>query len=651
MILALAPPMAVLSLVTTSLLRSTFQQQAGTMVDYVTAQNTLSINRDLSDLEALLRQRTDRMQQALTAAVAEGVVGDLVARRRYADAGARLNSALAPSGASMITVVDAGGAVVARATNPKAYGDHLLWNQGPGEDGYVTDLRPLLRRVLEGASARGTLVLAPSVLRAVKVTPATAIPGLTTPLDRLSDQAWILLASGLRHEARGLAIAAMVPVPDTHGNIRGGAVAARVLNRDLELPRAYHRETGHWMAACLGEVIVAGDLPSTDRSVIGQSLAQEFTSPILRGGKQRWTGLVDSTGVELNAAGRALRDLNGMPVGLVVSASRVTELQRVVARMQADAARLESRSLLALLVWLCVGAGVAVVSAMLAGRGLTRPIRQLQDGARRIGAGDFSYRLRVRSGDELEQLAHEFNRMAEQLERARNQERLALIGRMASGIAHDIRNALTTIRGAAPLLAESDLPPEQRQEFYAMLVQSAQSISDMARDLVEFARGEQAALDLRTMSVDEYLSELRPQLEREFRDSNIRVAFDLHCPAPVRIDPARMNRVIFNLAANARDAMAEGGECAVSSRCERGYAEIHCSDTGPGIAPEMAGRLFQPFSSFGKSHGTGLGLVICKQIVEAHGGTIEAHSRPGEGATFVIRLPFAEPATQTPGPS
>jgi len=110
----------------------------------------------------------------------------------------------------------------------------------------------------------------------------------------------------------------------------------------------------------------------------------------------------------------------------------------------------------------------------------------------------------------------------------------------------------------------------------------------------------------------------------------------------VRLDPGRMNRVIFNLAVNARAAMGETGVFTITSRCERGYAEIRCSDTGPGIAPQMAGRLFQPFVSFGKPYGTGLGLAICKQVVEAHGGTIEARSEPGQGATFILRLPLVE---------
>lgn len=656
MILAVAPPMAVLSLATTRLMQTTVERQASVTLEFVNDQSVLAINRDLSDLRALVGQRAERIQQTVSAAIADGTIGDLLAQERYQAAGESLTLALEPSHTSMITVLSRSGAAVARATDPSAYGDRALWDQRAEAAGYVTNLRRLVAAGFAGRKTAGIVILSAAALNPERVTPSTVIPGLTTPGDRLSDQAWILLESGGEREDRGLTLAAMLPVRDSGGVVRGVAVAAYLLNRDDDLARAY-RLAERRMAMCLGSAVVEGDLPTVRRTIIGQVMPEAFAAPVLKEGKHRWTARLDSTGVELNAAADPLRDVNGATVGMMVAASSLTELQTEVDRMQADAARLETRSLLALLFWLCVGAGVALILATLAARGLLRPIRELQVGARRIGEGDFSYRLQVHTNDELEQLAREFNQMAERLERVRDQERLALIGRMASGIVHDIQNSLTAIRGYAPLLAEEDLPPAQRREFAAILVESVQRIADMARDLLEFARGEQAELELRTMSVDEYLAEIRPRLEWDLRESNIRLVLDLDCPAPVRIDPARMNRVIFNLAANARDAMGEAGAFTITSRCERGYAEIRCSDTGPGIPPEMEGRLFQPFASYGKPYGTGLGLAICRQVVEAHGGTIEAQttgsSAPAPqraGATFVVRLPTINPGEESRGP-
>jgi signal transduction histidine kinase len=712
MIVALAPPMAVLSLGTTRLMMTTLQRQADATLDYAAEQNVVSINRDLTSLRTLVEQRTEQLQRAVSAAVADGAVGDLITRGDNAAAGEHLVSALEPAHASMITVLDARGVTVARATSPAAFGDDLLVRERNHAVAYVTDLRAAVRAATRrGRTTSGIIVLSPAALEAERVTRGAAIAGLTKPGDRLSDQAWILLATGRETEERGLALAALLPLRDSAGVVRGVVVAARLVNRDAELAETYHRLTGRWMAMCLDRTAVVGDLPTDHRSVVGQLLAPGFLSPVLSQGKRRWIARLDSTGVDLNAAARPLRDIAGVVVGAQVAASPLTETQMVVDRIRADAARLEMRSLIWLLAWLAVGSGVALLFAGLAARLILTPIRELQVGARRIGEGDFSYRLRVGGrppggSDELAQLAAEFNRMAERLQRARDQERLALIGRMASGIAHDIRNALTSIRGYAPLLAEEDLPPEQRREFADILVQSTQRIGDMARDLLEFGQpqsgsGELTPLELRVMSVDQYLEQIRPQLQRELSASNITLELDLNCPAPVRIDPARMSRVIFNLVSNALDAMGDrdppqaAHRLTIASRCQpaalgqgqgkltafsdgqrqgnliAGYAEIRFSDTGRGIPPEMEGRLFQPFASFGKDHGTGLGLAVCKQIVEAHRGTIEVvrretevrapasevrpssleGRRAGVGATFVIRLPLAAADQQDQAPS
>jgi len=111
-------------------------------------------------------------------------------------------------------------------------------------------------------------------------------------------------------------------------------------------------------------------------------------------------------------------------------------------------------------------------------------------------------------------------------------------------------------------------------------------------------------------------------------------------PGPVRFDPRRLSRVFFNLVRNATDAMPEGG--LILLRFESRPAEIvtELEDTGPGIAPEVADKLFQPFATHGKEHGTGLGLSICKKIIEDHGGRIAARSEPGRGAIFTFTLPL-----------
>ncbi len=110
----------------------------------------------------------------------------------------------------------------------------------------------------------------------------------------------------------------------------------------------------------------------------------------------------------------------------------------------------------------------------------------------------------------------------------------------------------------------------------------------------------------------------------------------------VRFDPRRLSRVFFNLVGNATDAMLDGGKIFLRFRFNENEIVTEIEDTGPGIAPEIAGQLFQPFATHGKAHGTGLGLSICKKIVEDHGGTISVRSEAGRGAIFCFTLPLAK---------
>ena len=112
--------------------------------------------------------------------------------------------------------------------------------------------------------------------------------------------------------------------------------------------------------------------------------------------------------------------------------------------------------------------------------------------------------------------------------------------------------------------------------------------------------------------------------------------------AEVRIQPQRLSRLFYNLLNNAVDEMPDGGKIFLRFAVEEGALRIEIEDTGRGIAPEIAESLFQPFATHGKAHGTGLGLTICKRIVEDHGGKIWARSEPGRGATFSFTLPLAK---------
>jgi signal transduction histidine kinase len=227
----------------------------------------------------------------------------------------------------------------------------------------------------------------------------------------------------------------------------------------------------------------------------------------------------------------------------------------------------------------------------------------------------------------------------------REGERLALVGKMATTIAHDIRNPLSVIAGYAQLLG--DLYPDGR-EHAEVIVAEVERLSGMLTELLDFARegaegGEAAperALDLKLYDLGAFLIELLRLVERDFQMAGIPILTRIEYHGPVRLDRNRLLRACLNVSNNAREAMGSRGTFTIAARLAGSEVELSFTDTGPGIAPAIRERIFQPFVAHGKDAGTGLGLAIARKIVEAHGGSIACSSGPGGlGTTFAIRLP------------
>ncbi len=221
-------------------------------------------------------------------------------------------------------------------------------------------------------------------------------------------------------------------------------------------------------------------------------------------------------------------------------------------------------------------------------------------------------------------------------------ERLALIGRFAGTIVHDFKNPLTIIGLASELACSDDTPARMRAQAQQKIARQVDRMSNMLQELIEFSRPTGQKTTLRPMKLPDFLDPLIDELRHELADRRVRL---VACTTPrvkVRVDSARLSRLIYNLTTNAVEAMAEGGKIYVTCTEHPAEVQIDIQDTGPGIAPEIVGALFQPFATFGKTNGTGLGLSICKRIVEDHRGRIWASNPRGGGAMFSFTLPLAE---------
>ena len=232
-------------------------------------------------------------------------------------------------------------------------------------------------------------------------------------------------------------------------------------------------------------------------------------------------------------------------------------------------------------------------------------------------------------------------------ERMKERDRLAALGQMAAGLAHEIRNPLGSIKGAAQYLqpVEGQQPDASTREFLDIIVEEVDRLNKIVSQFLDYARpyrGDQAPLD-----ANDVVRKTLNLIEKERSGSKVEVVMNLPDGLPqVRADAQQLRQVMLNLALNAFDAMPEGGRLQVSTGLRRStrrgaaaaFLEIRFRDDGVGIPPADLRNLFVPFFTT-KEKGTGLGLAISQRIIENHGGTIEVRSQPGSGATFTVLLP------------
>jgi PAS domain S-box-containing protein len=230
-------------------------------------------------------------------------------------------------------------------------------------------------------------------------------------------------------------------------------------------------------------------------------------------------------------------------------------------------------------------------------------------------------------------------------DRLRDAEKMQAVGTLASGVAHDFNNLLAAILLHVRLM---DRQPEAAVESVAAIRDLAEQGTEVVRELLYFARRESAAP--RTIDLVELVRQQEAVLRHLLPDS-VKLGVELEEEAvPVVADPVGLRRLLLNLVINARDAVEEsGGRITIRVEHTAGRAVLEVADDGPGIPTDVREHLFEPFFTLRRQgRGSGLGLAVVYSIVSAHGGEVDVHSTPGEGARFIVRLPLAEVAALEP---
>jgi signal transduction histidine kinase len=295
---------------------------------------------------------------------------------------------------------------------------------------------------------------------------------------------------------------------------------------------------------------------------------------------------------------------------------------------------------------LAVGVGAVFVGSMLVyliARTFTRPLEKLVDGVRALGSGDFRYPLVAQGTGEVAELTHAFAGMRESLQEAQlrllGAERLATIGRMASSISHDLRHPLTAVLANAEFLADADLNPQQREELYLEIRIAVNRLTDLIDSLLELSRPAES-MNIADAPIERTISRAIELVHAHPQFQKIAVSFDSDGLHNAQFDARKMERVFYNLLLNAcQAAQGCGSQVAVMVSNHEEDLVIRIVDDGPGVESSIRDKLFQPFVSYGKENGTGLGLTIAQKIVQDHGGTLQLESSaPGRTVMQIVLL-------------
>jgi signal transduction histidine kinase len=342
------------------------------------------------------------------------------------------------------------------------------------------------------------------------------------------------------------------------------------------------------------------------------------------------SGLVSDGAVEYVPLARELIGLEGKAAGQLFILRSFEEAKQSIGQLRRRV----------FFIW----EGAIVLGLLLtyvAAERIIKPVKDLDRAASEVAMQNYDYRVAVDSDDELGRLASTFNKMCESLQAARaeliRRERIATIGRLASSIVHDLRNPLAAIYGGSEMLVDTEPTPEQTRRIAANIYRASRRIMELLDDLMRVTRGKTKQVE--QWNAAELVESALAGLKEAAAAQSVRLILDIPPDLELAADRPRLEGVFLNLVQNALDVMPDGGKISISARREDPWVNFEVSDTGPGIAPEIRSQLFQPFISYGKKNGLGLGLALARQTMLDHGGDLWASSEEGKGARFVLRLP------------
>ena len=596
------------------------------------------VQLDLKSARAAYENRMDAVEAFLRGtALADSLTAALEAkdRDRIAEQVVRIFGA---SEMDYLTLLDPRGNVVCRGGVPATNGDNLSANLLVAE--------VLARR----KSARGSLLVEADELarEGAELAERARFTLRPTQAAKPTDET-------IRTD--GMVLAAAVPVVGSKGSLLGILYGGNLLNRRYDLVDAIRDDVfseRHYEGRSLGTVTVfqrdlriATNVKLEDGSrAVGTRLSAEVYDEVLERGKV-WSGPAFVVNDWYISGYEPIRN----PRGEIIGALYVGLLQKPFDQV----ARRTSGVLLALVG---TAALLSLALLVLATLWVLRPVSWVVAMSKRVVAGDLSARVGFMPPGEMGVLCHSVDAMADAVQQREEQlklvtrqqigrsEKLASIGRLAAGVAHEINNPLTGVLTFSHLLKEKPNMDEQDQQDLDLIIHETTRAAEIVSNLLDFARErppKKEPLDVNDV-IHRTVRLIRSQ--KQFDRITIEEQFGESVPR-VEGDRNQLQQVLLNLSLNSCAAMPEGGEIRIATSAVNGNVRIEVTDTGCGIPDDVLDKVFDPFFStkpVGK--GTGLGLSVSLGIVQQHGGAMEVESETGKGTRFTIVLP----AIQEPFP-
>jgi len=325
----------------------------------------------------------------------------------------------------------------------------------------------------------------------------------------------------------------------------------------------------------------------------------------------------------------------------------------IITRISATAAYLTASQLLDDLVM--VGLVIILVAAIcgdIVSRRITRPLERLSSAVRKIAKGDFDVNVAIKSSDEIGELSTSFNDMAAELKEREaslkkaqyaliQSEKMAAVGTLSAGLAHEVKNPLSAVLGYAQLSKRKLTDPDALKGYLDTIEHETRRCNEIIGNLMQFSRVEKG--DHSQIFVNDVVSKSAAIVDHQLSLANVRISCELGQNIPAISGNAnQLQQVLMNLMINAQQAMGDGGgKVDIVTFVNGESVMITVVDTGPGIDEDIAAKIFEPFfTTKPAGEGTGLGLSVTYGIIQDHGGDISVERAESGGAKFVIRLPL-----------